>query len=574
MSFLSGSPWQQPGIIGGNSGYGQPSSGHHQQHQQQQHKPPSALSSTSVPAVLAPSPLPPSSPATAQHGDWHCQGQMALAGAATETAQAGYRSFSMEDEVKLGRISTEGTSSDVVVPDTQRFTMPLLKTEDDWSKEERLKVDGQIVEGQGVTLGSAGQSPSSPLSTHSSPSWSLPSPSLSPGRLFPNSEPKPAADPTFGQSNVELRNTGDNGFFNQGPQVAAQGHSLLPVPNEALRPQERITLNPCFAASTASSSGTKEDEKITSGELLDNWKEGFSTKESENPMFKSYLGKQCADVPALTGSDIIGSEGITAGPTACTPASPAKGGAIGAAVGGVKGNGLEGDNLSHTEKVKGGTGIVPSSNVAESRVTSSSLSQDLNRIENGRKGSCAAPNRETKPAGSNELPQRAAVRRAMSDCSHLSVPMVMAGAYPTNMGLSHVSSPKVPDFALMGTVCPPRVPYPHVAVRRSLTVTDGTEAAAAMATMISSPLMTSPILPSSPPPKRHHGSCETNFLLPVPPVGIPANSNQNCAQNATGKIFLMCALLQDKQKYTITCLIVSYTTQILGYELLICSVLH
>lgn len=543
MSFLSGSPWPQPGIISGSSGYGQPSSGHQQQHQQQQHKPPSTLSNANIPGVLASSPVPPSSAATAQHSDWHCQGQMTPGGAAAATVKAGSRIILMEDEVKLGRGSTEQTSSDVAVPDVQSFVMPVLTIEDDWSKGERLKADGQRVEGPGVTLGSAGQSPSSPLSAQSSPSWSLISPSRSPGKLFPNSDPKPTAGPNFGQSNLEQINTGsNNGFLNKGPQVVVQGHILLAAPDEALRPQDRITARPCITASTASSLGKEEDEKVKSGKLLENWKEGSVDRESENQMFKPYQGNQGVDMPAPTASDITGNKaGITTGPTAGTHASPANRSATGVVVG-VRENGLEEENLSHTENVKGGTCIEPS------RVTSSSLSQDLNGMEYGRMGSCATPNRETKTASSNELPQRAAVRRAMSDCSHLSVPMVMAGAYPTSMGISQVAAPRVPDFALMGTACPPRAPYHHVAVRRSLTVTDGTEAASTMATMISSPLMTSPILPSSPPPKRHHGSCETNVLLPVPSVGTPANNNQDCTQNITGKTFLVCHIVKPNKK--------------------------
>lgn len=553
MSFLSGSPWQQPGIISGSSGYGQPSSGHQQQHQQQQHKPPGTLSNANIPVVLASSPMPPSSPTTAQHSDWHCQGQMTPGGAAAAAAiKAGSRIILMEDEVKLGRGSTEEASSGVAEPDAQSFTMPVLKIEDDWSKGDRLKADGQRVEGPCVMLGSAGQSPSSPLSAHSSPSWSLHSPSLSPGKLFPNLDPKPTAGPTFGQSHLEQINTGsNNGFLNQGPQVVAQGHILATAPDEALRPHDRITANPSITASTASILGKEEDEKVKYGKLFENRKEGSVARESENQMFKPYLGGSClyqgVDVPAPTISDITGNKaGITTGPTAGTHASPANRSATSAVVG-VRGNGLEEKNLSHIEKVKGGTCIEPSSKEAESGVTSSSLSQDLNRIEDGRKGSCATPNRETKTPSSNELPQRAAVRRAMSDCSHLSVPMVMAGAYPTNMGISQVAAPRVPDFVLMGTACPPRAPYPHVAVRRSLTVTDGTEVSAAMATMISSPLMTSPILPSSPPPKRHHGSCETNFLLPVPSVGTSANNNQDCMQNSSGKTLFVCHVVNTNK---------------------------
>lgn len=135
-------------------------------------------------------------------------------------------------------------------------------------------------------------------------------------------------------------------------------------------------------------------------------------------------------------------------------------------------------------------------------------------------GSCTALNNDTK---TTQQPQRTVVRRAMSDCSHLSVPMVMTGPYPTGMGGSPV--PNLPNFALMGTACPPRPPYPHTAVRRAFTVSDGTEAI-----LMAAPL--TPVVPSSPPPKRHHGTSETNLLLPVPPS---VNTCQDGKLNAAGK---------------------------------------
>ncbi|XP_074506302.1 uncharacterized protein LOC141776544 isoform X5 [Sebastes fasciatus] len=519
MSFLSGSTWQQPGIISGSGGYGQPSSGHQQQQQQQQqqHKPPAALSGANIPTVLASSPLSPSSLASERRNDWHCQGQMAPGGQVAAATQGGSKITLTEDEAKLGRGRTEGTLSGMAAeaPGTQSFLMPALKIEDEGSGGGKPREDGHWVGGAGGSLGSAGQSPSSPLSSRSSPSSSIPSPSISPGRSFPNSAPDHKPTSNFGHNNLQQNRTGGkDGFDIQGSQVSAQGQGLLPPPKQASGPGERNTLNPCFTGSTRSSPGNKEDEKdsvtsSTSGGLLGNLRED-SAAVPTNQTLKPSLGKQSVDVQP-TGSapfaaDLTGSkDGATAGPrTGLSPPSA---------------------NLSHTEKGRTGSCTPPG-------VTG--LSRDASCVEDGRAGSCGTLSRETKT--SSELPQRTAVRRAMSDCSHLSVPMVMAGTYPTSMGGSPTMIPNVPNFALMGSACPPRGPYPHVAVRRSLTVTGGTEAAAALVTMMSSPLMTSAVLPSSPPPRRHHGSSETNFLLPVPlPAGTSVNSTQDNKLNITVK---------------------------------------
>lgn len=535
MSFLSGSPWQQPGIISGSSGYGQPSSGH-QQHPQQQHKTPSTPSGAKIPAVLASSPQLPSSPTSARHNDRPCQDQMAQVGAIV-AAQEGSCITLMEDEVKFGRGRAERASSGMMVeaPGTLSFIMPVLKVEDEGSRGATPKGDELRVRREGGVLGSAGQSPSSPLSSHSSPSSSLPSPSVSSGRLFPNSslDFKPVSSTNYGQGSLEQQITGSkDGFHIEGSQVAAKGQGLLPVEKQTSGPEERITLNPSVTPNTTSSPGNEEDENLTSGSLLRNQKVDSVVHKCGNQMLQPYLEKQGADATVPPASDITGSRsGGNPGSTVDPPSVSANKTVIG-----VGGNELQNANLSHTEK--GGTGscIVPRSRVTKSEVASTSLSQDLNRIEDVGVGPCASLNRETKSGRSSDLPQRTVVRRAMSDCSHLSVPMVMAGTYPTGMGVSQAMVTTVPNFA-----CPPRAPYPHVAVRRSLTVTDGTEAAAAMATMMSSPLMATPILPSSPPPKRHHGSCETNFLLPVPSsVGTSVNSTQDTTLSPMGKTSLFC----------------------------------
>uniref|UniRef100_A0AAQ5Z6X9 Microtubule-associated protein n=1 Tax=Amphiprion ocellaris TaxID=80972 RepID=A0AAQ5Z6X9_AMPOC len=530
MSFLSGSPWQQPGIISGSSRYGQTSTGHQQQ-QQHHHKPPSALSSANVPAVLASSSLSPSCPASGRHTDWHCQGQMAPAGQGATAAQAGSRINVMEDEVKLGQSRTEGTSSGsglmAETPGTQSFNMPVLKIEDEESRGWRPREDGHKV---GGSLGSAGQSPSSPLSSHSSPTSSLPSPSVSLGRSFLTCDSKPASSLNFGQSNLQQKTTGfsGHGLGSLSPQKLASGSG------ETSKPNPTIT--------TSTTSENKEDEKksanfATSGSLFGNQTENSTASMTGNQMLQPYLGQQIAKTHpsgiAFPAADLMGSKtGDTEGPTAGPPAASANKITIGVGLGVAGKSDLEREKLSITEKGMAGSCIPPSRGVMESVVSSPSLPQDLNR--DGRVGSCATLNKETKPTHTSEQPQRTAVRRAMSDCSHLSVPMVMAGAYPTGMGSPPVMASNVPNFALISG--PPRAPYHHVAVRRSLTVTDGTEAAAAMATMLSSPLMASPVLPASPPPKRHQGSCEANFLLPVPtPVGISISNTQENKPSITVK---------------------------------------
>ncbi|KAM7401323.1 hypothetical protein PAMA_005492 [Pampus argenteus] len=486
----------------------------------------------------------PSSPASARHSDWHCQGQMAPGGkvAAAAATEGGSKIILMEDETKLGQGRTEGTMSGAAAksPGSPGFKMPVLKIEDEESTGGRLREDRHRPGGAGGSLGSAGQSPSSPLSSYSSPSSSLPSPSISPKKsiLTAALDPKPTSNPNFGQSNLQLNynpsipKDSRDGFYTQGSSVAAQGQGTLLPPKQASGLGERNTLNPSFTGSTSSSLGKKEDAKksvnssISEG-LLGSLSDSSVVGLTGDQALKPSLGKQSADMqPPGTdppAADLPGSKsGATAGPQA--PTASANRANVGVGV-----SEVERENSSHTEKGRMVPCVPASRDVSESAVAVHGLSQDLNRVDDGRVGSCATLNREIKT--SSEMPQRSVVRRAMSDCSHLSVPMVKAESYPTGMGGPPVMTPNLPNFA-----CPSRVPYPHTAVRRSLTVMGGSEAAAAMATMMSSPLMMSPVLPSSPPPKRHHGSCETNFLLTVPPpAGTSVNSSQDSKLNTTVK---------------------------------------
>nr|XP_040028049.1 uncharacterized protein LOC120816481 isoform X6 [Gasterosteus aculeatus aculeatus] len=501
MSFLSGSPWQQPGIINGSSGYGQPSSGH-----QQQNQPPTALPGASIPAVMASSPLSPSSPASDRRSDRHRQGQPAPGGQVAGATHRGSEITLTVDEAKSGRGRAEEPLSGTVA---EAPGIPELKVEDEGSRGGRPREEGYRMGWTGGSLGSAGQRPSSPLSSHSSTSSTLPSPFIPPGRVFPNSLPDrtAASNSKFGQDHLHQNYLGiKDGSYIQGSQVSAQDRSKLPPSMQAPGQRERNTLDPCTASTRSSPGNTEDKEKSTSSTspgLFGSLKEN-SVEDLTNQTLKSSLAKQSVDVLPTDNTPSTANQTVGQDRTGL-PLGTGKSG-------------------SCTLPSRDMTGVLDGQ------------SHNLIGVEDRRMGSCAALSGETKTSHSNELPQRTAVRRAMSDCSHLSVPMVMARTYPTGMGGLPAMTPNVPNFALSGTACPPRGPYPHVAVRRSLTVTDATDAAAAMATMMSCPLMTSAALPSSPPPKRHHGSCETNVLLPVPvPSGTSMNSIQDSKLNTTVK---------------------------------------
>lgn len=127
----------------------------------------------------------------------------------------------------------------------------------------------------------------------------------------------------------------------------------------------------------------------------------------------------------------------------------------------------------------------------------------------------------TLPRGGGTEQQHKAVRRAMSDCSHLSVPGSLDfSQYPGQPG-GLVDLPS-PGSNVMGSKSP------HSAVQRSLTV--GEERKTVSPTL--SPLSPlSPVrAPNSPPPRRGTGngmsqSQSESVLLPVPLTGRPFNIN-------------------------------------------------
>lgn len=400
---------------------------------------------------------------------------MALGGqGAAEGTQAMSKTTLFEDDVKLMPHRPDGTS-----PETLNFKIPLVKMEDKSSRGGMLKPDGQRVRGAGSSLGSAGQSPSSPLSSHSPTSYSLPSPFISPGKYFPNSTPdfKFPSDQDFGQRKGLVE-----GVIS--PSRSSPGYierEIKSVEFPSTRGQESFhTGNQILQPSSGKESIIKPVEADQTGDLLSGvgWNETLQS-------------------------------------------------------------GKRKENLSHDE-IRQTHLHASASRCAKGMVATHDQSQDLSQVEDERPGLFDVFKTERKTSQSNEFPQRATVRRAMSDCSHLSVPMVMAETYPTSMGGSLVI-PSMPNPTLMGADCPPKQLFPHMAVRRSLTVTDGSTAAAAMATRMSSPLMTSLVLPSSPPPKKHHGSFETNFLLAVPPPAAPSNSRTaDDRLNKKGKSVFMC----------------------------------
>lgn len=446
MSFLPGSSCHQSGFISGSSGFGQPSSGYQPQQQQ---KPTNGLSGASTPVVLASAQMTATSAIADLHAHHHSQGQMSLGGVSDPAKNEESKITFSKDKVKSVGGTTEGTASGR--QETSTLMMPFLKIEDKDLRGGRQNADGQ--KAGGASLGSEGQSPSSSLSTHSSPSTSLPSaPFIERSSLKPLPDQKCPFDLDIAQHHVQNANLD-----------IKDGIQMFPV---STKPRER---NTSLTGTTRSSSRNGEEE------------------------LKGTLVESSGDPSSTRGSG-MGQEsfGTTEKARSCTSTS------------------------------RGGIDMSPTPDQP----------RDIGGAEDETVGLHASFNTQKKNCQISELPQRTTVRRAMSECSHLAVPMLVAGAYPTGTGGSPVT-PKLPDFALMGTISLPRASYPHVAVRRSLTVTDGTTAAAAMATVMPSSLMTSPVLPSSPPPKRHHGSCETNVLLPVP---LPAGTYSTQETELNGKL--------------------------------------
>ncbi|XP_077392820.1 uncharacterized protein LOC144030407 isoform X2 [Festucalex cinctus] len=470
MSFLSGSQWQEPGIIAGNNGCRPASSGH----QQQQPKPAVSLSAANIPAVLASSPMSASSLASAHHGDLHDPGQMPPEGKVATTPEGGFSVTLTEEELRLGCCRT----SSGMTPGTLGQNMPVLMVEDNKPTGGRLKEGKQS---EGVSLGSAGQTPSSPLSSYSSPSSSLTSPSISPGKLFNSTlEPKPGSHvvnfgPNLLQQNLNSSLPSRDGVYIQQSQEVRQGQGT-PIPPKWGSVFEE--------ASGSSCSGDKSNPHISQDEATGCLIEGTRIKlptGGQNPdeqhAAQSIANQSGSNMMSSNQANIIG-------------------------VGRVTGKG----NANHTEK----------SLFTGGKENKDAKFQDSNHNEDWKD---VTVDNETKNNHPNELPQRSVVRRAMSDCSHLSVPTLNAEMCLNGTHGSSALTSNLTNFAMMGTACPLRVPYPHMAVRRSLTVTDATE-------VLSSPLMISPVLPSSPPPRRHHGSCETNVLISVPTPAVKIDKDK------------------------------------------------
>lgn len=454
MSFLPGSSCHQSGLISGTSGFGQPSSGYQPQQQQ---KPTNGLSGASTPMVLASTQMTATSAVVDLHAHHHSQGQMSLGGVSDPAKDGESKITFSKDKAKSVGGTTEGTASGRQEPSTPM--MPFLKIEDKDLRGGKQSADGQRAEG--ASLGSEGQSPSSSLSTHSSPSTSLPSALIKEGSsLKPLPDQKCQFDLDIALHNVQ-----------HAKLDIKDGIQMSPV---STKPEER---NTSLTGTTRSSSRNGEEE--LKGTPLGS-RSGLADLTTRNSTRGSEMGQESFSTTEKERK------------SSCTSTS------------------------------RGGIDMSPTPD----------LPRDIGGAEDETVGVHASFNTKKKNCQISELPQRTTVRRAMSECSHLAVPMLVAGAYPTGTGGSPVT-PKLPDFALMGTTSLPRVSYPHVAVRRSLTVTDGTAAAAAMATVMPSSLMTSPVLPSSPPPKRHHGSYETNVLLPVPP---PAGTYSTQEIELNGKL--------------------------------------
>ncbi|KAM9791565.1 uncharacterized protein map4l isoform 1-T1 [Syngnathus typhle] len=463
MSFLSGSQWQEPGIIAGNNGCRKPSSGH----QQQQPKPALTLSAANIPAVLA----------SADHSGLHDPGQMAPGGKVATTPQGGFNVTLTEEELRLGC----GKTSSGITPETLGLNIPVLIVED------KTTGGGPKAEKQrgGISLGSAGQTPSSPLSPYSSPSSSSTSPAVSPGKLFNAAlESKPGSNANFGTNllhNLNCSRPSKDGVYIEQSQEVQQ------------RPIS--TGRPC--------SGDKNNQPNTvcSSSFEHIFEENSTGCLIEDAGLKSPIGRQNPDEQPAAQSIVnaTGSNMTLSSRLSVFPASSNQANMIGEGRVTVKGN------LNHAETRTGGK---ESQDAKTNPSEDSKVTLDVT-VNNG-----------TKNNHANELPQRSVVRRAMSDCSHLSVPTLNAEMFHSGAEGSAAVTSNLTNFAVMGTGCPLRVPYPHMVVRRSLTVTDATEASAAMASMMSTPLMISPVLPSSPPPRRHHGTCETNVLISVPTSAV------------------------------------------------------
>ncbi|TWW73347.1 hypothetical protein D4764_15G0007410 [Takifugu flavidus] len=245
------------------------------------------------------------------HAHHHSQGQMSLGGVSDPAKDGESKITFSEDKVKSVGGTTEVTASGQ--QETSTLMMPFLKIEDEDLRGGRQSADGQRA--GGASLGSEGQSPSSSLSTHSSPSTSLPSvPIKEDYSLKPLPDQKCQFDLDIAQHNVQHANLD-----------IKDGIQMSPV---STKPGER---NTSLTGTTRSSSRNGEEE--LKGTLLGSrgglaadlttrsstrgsemGQESFSTTEKERPSSctsKSRGGIDMSPTPDLS-RDIGGAEDETA----------------------------------------------------------------------------------------------------------------------------------------------------------------------------------------------------------------------------------------------------------------------
>ncbi|XP_077580543.1 uncharacterized protein LOC144201668 [Stigmatopora nigra] len=480
MSFLSGSQWQQPAILAGNNGCRQPSSGH----QTPQQKPAVTLSAINSSAISA----------SAHRSGLHDSGQMPTNGKVATFPEGMLNVSLTEEELHLKCVTTSAE----ITPEGVGLNMPLLK------------VDGNKPTGgskrEGVSLGSAGQTSSSSSLANSSLSSSLTSRSISPVKFINTVlEPKTGSNVNFGpillEQNCNWSPLSSDDHYIQAQDVKKAYGTPISPNHGSMFEEARTSLcsgDNINQGNTASSASFKHLVGVKSTGCL-----GGDSGLKPHLRVENHDKQPYADSTSqLTAFPML--PGVAASSNEVNITSEAI----------VMGKG----NIDNTEKVR--LCAPPCSSGTESKNLMSNCNEDW-KVASG-----VTVNSGTKNGHASELSQRSVVRRAMSDCSHLSVPTLNDEMYHNSTGDSSVTTPHFTNFTMMGTACPNRAPYPHMGVRRSLTVTDATEASAAMASISSSPFMTSHVLPSSPPPKRHHGSCETNLLISVPTQAVKSDKDK------------------------------------------------
>ncbi|XP_051943693.1 microtubule-associated protein 4 isoform X5 [Hippocampus zosterae] len=355
-----------------------------------------------------------------------------------------------------------------IAPGSLALNMPVLSGEDD------EPTGGRSQKGVG-SLGSAGETPNSPLSPYPSLSASLTSPSVSPGRSFHRAPaPKPGANVNSEPNLKSSLRSRDGGACIRLFQEVGQGPKPASAVQAAAR---RSSFDRIFGEEKAGPIEGRGSQSPIGGQIPD---EQDSAQCVADPA-GSRMAPRLSAFPASSrqacgiGEERSTGEGISNHPEKGKPCVPPG---------------------------RGGNG---SRNAKSRESNDSEAASDVTVTGDSRNTAADEPSR------------RSAVRRAMSDCSRLCVPAFDAEPL---LGATQGLSAIAPNLAVTGTACPLRAPYTHTAVRRSLTVTDATASA------FSSPFAISPVVPSSPPPRRHRGSRETNLLISVPTPAVKVDKDK------------------------------------------------